>query len=137
MKQNSSLKAQLRRALRRLLGDVEDVKYARSLVGGRRWDAVICANDLTAARLLRTLEKIGLRVPRDLRLVGFDDAQNATFPGVPLTTIHQPCRDIAITAYRAMIERIAEPTLPARSLLLTPHLVVRESCGAYLPRKEK
>src|SRR6266576_8210 len=68
-------------------GDAEDRKFVRSLMGGRRWDAVICANDLTAARLLRTLEKIGLRVPRDLRLVGFDDAQNATFPGVPLTTI--------------------------------------------------
>src|SRR5258705_12093282 len=36
-----------------------------------------------------------------------------------------------ITAYRAMLDRIAEPTLPARSLLLTPRLVVRESCGGY------
>ena len=44
---------------------------------------------------------------------------------------------VAIIAYRAMLERIAEPTLPARSLLLTPRLVVRESCGAYLPHKTK
>jgi len=34
-----------------------------------------------------------------------------------------------------MLERIAEPTLPARSRLLMPRLVVRESCGAYLPHK--
>ena len=33
-----------------------------------------------------------------------------------------------------MIERIADPTLPARSLSLAPRVVVRESCGAYLPR---
>jgi len=33
-----------------------------------------------------------------------------------------------------MLERIAEPMLPARSFALTPRLVVRESCGAYLPR---
>ena len=35
---------------------------------------------------------------------------------------------------RALRERIEDPTLPARSLLLSPRLVVRESCGAYLPR---
>lgn len=117
------------------VGDPEDVKFVRSLVGGRHWDAVICANDLTAAHLLRTLEKNNVRVPRDLRVVGFDDAKYATLLGVSLTTVHQPCRDIAITAYHAMLERIAEPTLPARSLLLAPRLVVRESCGAYLPHK--
>jgi LacI family transcriptional regulator len=119
------------------VGNPEDIKFVRSLTGGRRWDAVICANDLIAAHLLRALEKTNIRVPRDLRVVGFDDAKYATLLTVPLTTIHQPCRDIAITAYRAMLERIAEPTLPARSLLLTPRLVVRESCGAYLPRTEK
>jgi LacI family transcriptional regulator len=119
------------------VGDPEDMKFVRLLVGGRRWDAVICANDLTAAHLLRTLEKNNVRVPRDVRVVGFDDARYATLLSVPLTTIHQPCRDIAITAYRALLERIAEPTLPARNLLLTPRLVVRESCGAYLPRKTK
>ena len=118
-------------------GDPEDIKFVRSLTAGRRWDAVICANDLTAARLLRSLEKNNIHVPRDLRLASFDDAQYATLLSVRLTTMHQPCRDIALTAYRAMLERIADPTLPARSLLLNPRLVVRESCGAYLPRKEK
>ncbi len=117
------------------IGDPEDIKFVRSLIGGRRWDAVICGNDLTAAHLMRTLEKNNVRVPRDLRVVGFDDAKYATLLSVPLTTVHQPCRDIAITAYRAILERIAEPTLPARTVLLAPRLVVRESCGAYLPRK--
>ena len=115
------------------LGDPEDLKFVRTLSAGRRWDAVVCANDLTAAQLLRTLEKNHVRVPHDLRVVGFDDAKYATLLGVSLTTIHQPCRDIAVTAFRAMLERMAEPTLPTRSLLLAPHLVVRESCGAYLP----
>jgi len=119
------------------IGNVEDVKFVRSLTGGRRWDAVICANDVTAAQLLRALEKNNVSVPRDLRVVGFDDVNHAAPVSVPLTTIHQPCREIAITAYRALIERIAEPTLPVRALSLTPQLVVRESCGAYLPRKEK
>jgi len=51
---------------------------------------------------------------------------------VTLTTIHQPCRDIAATAFSAMRERIAGAALPARNLLLTPRLVFRQSCGAYM-----
>lgn len=118
------------------LGDPEEARFVRSLIAGRRWDAMICANDLTAVQLLPGLRKAGVQVPLDLRVVGFDDTKQATLPGAALTTVHQPCRDIAITAFRALLERIAEPTLPARSLLLTPQLVVRESCGAYLPRSK-
>jgi DNA-binding LacI/PurR family transcriptional regulator len=114
------------------LGDPADLKFARSLTAGKQADAFICANDHTAAVLLRSLESIGVRVPRDARVVGFDDVKYATLLSVPLTTIHQPCRDIAVIAFRAMLQRIAEPTLPARSVALTPTLVVRESCGAYL-----
>jgi LacI family transcriptional regulator len=116
-------------------GDPEDPKFIRLLTAGARWNAFICANDLLAAQLLRGLEKIRVRVPRDVRVVGFDDVKYATLPGVPLTTIHQPAGDIALTAFRAMMERITEPSVPARSLLVTPHLVVRESCGAYLARR--
>jgi LacI family transcriptional regulator len=83
---------------------------------------------------MRSLEASGVKVPRDARVVGFDDAKYATLVSPPLTTIHQPSRDIAVIAFRAMLERIAEPMLPARSFALTPRLVVRESCGAYLPR---
>jgi LacI family transcriptional regulator len=118
------------------IGNPEELKFVRSLIGGRRWDAVVCANDWIAAQLLRMFEKDNVRVPRDVRLVGFDDAKYATLLGVSLTTMRQPCREIAITAFRAMLERMADPTLPARSLLLTPQLMVRESCGAYLPRSK-
>jgi len=95
-------------------------------------DAILCANDDTAALLMRSLESIGVRVPHDVRVAGFDDVNYATLLSVPLTRVHQPCRDIALVAFRAMVQSIANPTLPARSLALTPTLVVRESCGAYL-----
>jgi DNA-binding LacI/PurR family transcriptional regulator len=118
-------------------GDPEDVKFVRRLAAGRRWDALVCANDHTAALLIRHLEAAGARVPQEVRVVGFDDAKFATLVSVPLTTVRQPCRDIAHAAFRAMLERIAEPTLPARNILLRPRLVVRESCGVYLPRADK
>ena len=113
------------------VGDPEDAKFVRSLTAAKQADALICANDHTAAQLLRSLEIVGVKVPRDVRVVGFDDVKYATLLRVPLTTIHQPCRDIAVIAMRAMLERIADPALPSRILALTPRLVVRESCGAY------
>lgn len=119
------------------IGDPLDEKFVCSIMAGKRWDAFICANDLTAAQLIRTIEKNRFNVPQDVRVVGFDDAKYATLVSVPLTTIQQPCRDIAIVAFEAMMSRIADPTLPPRNILLPPRLVVRESCGAYLPRKGK
>ncbi len=115
-------------------GDPADMKFVRGLTAGKQADAFICANDFTAATLLRSMQSIGIRAPKDFRVVGFDDVKYATLVSPPLTTVHQPCRDIAVIAFRTMLERLAEPSLPARSIYLTPHLVVRESCGAYLPR---
>jgi DNA-binding LacI/PurR family transcriptional regulator len=117
-------------------GDPTDVKFVRSLVAGRLADAIICANDETAAMLIRTMESQGVRAPHDIRVVGFDDVKYATLVSVPLTTIHQPCRDIAVVAFQTMMRRLAEPTFPVQSINLTPHLVVRESCGAYLSPKK-
>ncbi len=112
-------------------GDPSDLKFVRKLTAAKLFDAFICANDYTAAVLLRTLEQLKLRVPGHVRVAGFDDVRYATLLGVPLTTIHQPCREIAITAFHTMLQRIAQPEWPPRSVLITPQLVVRESCGAY------
>lgn len=115
-------------------GDPTDLKFVRTFVTGKSHDAVICTNDHTAAQLLQTFARLNIRTPQDIRVGSFDDVRFATLLAVPLTTVHQPCRDIALTAFNAMRERIQDPSLPPRSLLLTPRLVVRESCGAYLPR---
>lgn len=114
-----------------LTGDPTDEKFVRSFTAARQLDAILCTSDHVAAQLLRTLTRLRIRVPGQIRLVGFDDMRVASLLTVPLTTMAQPCRDIAITAFQAMRERLANPTLPGRSLLLTPRLVVRESCGAY------
>ncbi len=113
-------------------GDPGDPKFVRRLLSPNRPDALVCANDHTAALLLRTLHQLKIAVPKQVRVVGVDDVKFATLVSPALTTIHQPCRDIAITAFRAMQERLADPTLPARHLVLSPRLIVRDSCGAYL-----
>lgn len=92
-----------------------------------RPDAVICESDYVAAVLRNTLDKLGLSVPGNVMLAGFDDIRCAvtTFP--QLTTIHQPCEDIALVAYRALRERILNPLLPPRRISIPAPLVVRES----------
>jgi len=113
-------------------GDPTDLKFVRSFAQSRHLDAVLCTSDHLAAQLLQTLTRIGIRVPQDLRLVGFDNVRFASLLTIPLTTMEQPCRDVAITAFNALCERLKNPTLPPRTLMLTPRIVVRETCGAYL-----
>jgi GntR family transcriptional regulator, arabinose operon transcriptional repressor len=92
-------------------------------------DGIVCANDYTAAQLMRTLESLSIKVPDQVRLAGFDDVKYASLLPVALTTIHQPCSAIGTAAVRAMIERLLNPGLPARDILLDFKLVVRESSG--------
>lgn len=115
-------------------GAMEDKKFMRGLTMPLFPDAYICANDNTAALLLSELRKVGVKVPETVRVVGFDDVKFATLVSPPLTTMSQPCREIAQVAFRAMLDRQADPTLPARRLTLTSRLVIRDSCGAYLGR---
>lgn len=114
-----------------LEGDPEKPALADDIMAGHRWDACICDNDRTAAQLLRELMRKGFGVPKDIRLAGFDDVKYATLIAVPLTTIHQPCDEIATLAFDAMTRRIANPLLPPSSFVASSRLVVRESCGTY------
>jgi len=110
--------------------DPAEAADVRSLMESARPDAIVCANDRTAARLMQTLLRLGHVVPRDVRLVGIDDAEYASLLPVPLTTLRQPTRQIGHAALAAMLDRIARTDLPPRDILLHCELVVRESCGA-------
>lgn len=110
--------------------DPSDKAEVRSIINDLKPDGIVCANDYTAAQLMRTFETLSVRVPADVRLAGFDDVKYASLLPVPLTTIHQPCCDLGVAAVRTMVERLQNPELPARDILLEFTLVVRESSGA-------
>jgi len=97
-----------------------------------RCDAFVCSNDRIAGLLMHTLLGEGVRIPDDVRIVGIDDVNYASLLPVPLTTVHQPCREIGETALRVMLERLERPKMTARDVLLDSVLVVRRSCGAEL-----
>jgi len=111
-------------------GDPSDVDYIRRQISEWMPDSIVCANDHTAAHLMRTLEEIGKRVPEDLRIAGLDDVKYASLLRVPLTTLRQPCRQIGAVAMSAMLERLEHPDIPARDILLDFELVIRRSTTA-------
>ena len=81
---------------------------------------------------MHALRALGRRVPDEIRLVGIDDVDYAGLLPVPLTTLRQPCREIGVSAMRAMVDRVGQPDLPPREILLHGTLVVRESCGSSI-----
>jgi len=111
------------------IGDTSDTKFIRSILRKDRPDAFVCANDLTAGDLMHTLISLGRPIPEDIRIVGIDDVKYARLLPVPLTTLHQPCRDLGRIALAVMLDRIANPDLPPRDVLLRCELIVRKSCG--------
>ncbi|MGO8692929.1 MAG: LacI family DNA-binding transcriptional regulator [Rectinemataceae bacterium] len=114
-------------------GTPSDIDFVRDMVnkGARN---IICANDETAALLMRSLEVLDLKVPEDIRIAGFDDVKYAHLVRVPLTTMRQPCRELGELALNTLIERIETPSLPAHSILIEAQLCERES--SRVPNKE-
>ncbi len=113
-------------------GDPRDTAFVQLLITAGNPDAIVCANDLTAALLMGTLSSLGVSVPDQVRIVGIDDVKYASMLPVPLTTQHQNCGDIGSTAFATMLQRLQWPSLPVRDVLLQTHTVVRRSCGAHL-----
>jgi DNA-binding LacI/PurR family transcriptional regulator len=111
-------------------GDPSDEGFVGDLMKRMRPDAIVCSNDLTAALLIVALAHLGSQVPRDVAVVGFDDVKYSTLLSVGLTTMRQPYHGLARVAVRAMNDRMSEPDLDARQLLLSAELVVRQSCGS-------
>ena len=93
-------------------------------------EAIVCANDRIAGHLMHSLIRLNYRIPEDIRIVGIDDVEYAKLLPIPLTTVHQPCREIGVAAMAAMLERVANPDMPVRDILLDCKLVIRDSCGA-------
>lgn len=112
--------------------DPTDADAVRALMDAHHPDAVVCANDWTAARLMHSILALGYAVPRDVRLVGIDDVDYAGLLPVPLTTLTQPTRHIGAAALAAMLDRVVGTDLPTRDILLHGSLVVRRSCGAHV-----
>ncbi len=112
-------------------GNPQEQPFIQHMLETARPSGVVCANDLTAARLMQTLLGMGVRIPEDIRIVGMDDVRYASLLPVPLTTVHQDCAGIGAVAMATMLDRLEHPELPIRDVLVPVRLVVRRSCGTH------
>ena len=109
--------------------DPGDVKLVSEMVRETGLDAIVCANDFTAAHVMKALHELRIAVPEEVRMGGIDDVKYASLLPVPLTTIRQPCTEIGATAIETMVQRLQHPQFPARDIALNFTLIVRRSSG--------
>ena len=101
------------------------------LTTGERPTAVFIASDTVALGALQAIRRLGLSVPDDLALVGFDDIPLAEFIDPPLTTVRLPAYGLGWGAAEMLLRLIAgDETTPNVNVILETELIVRESCGA-------
>ncbi len=91
--------------------------------------AIFCHNDIMAIGAIQEAKRLGLRIPRDLSVVGFDDIQFSQYCDPPLTTISQPRYEIGRQAMLMMLELLRGHDVQAGSRLLETQLVIRESAA--------
>lgn len=97
--------------------------------GKRSFDAIVAANDLMAIGAIEGLRNLGLRVPEDVAVIGFDDSEEASFTDPPLTTIRQPVAEQGGLAADLMLARLAGEEVDVSPSMVAPPLVIRRSCG--------
>jgi len=93
-------------------------------------DAIFAASDAMALGALRLLHEMGISIPQQIAVVGFDDMPFAARSQPPLTTIRQPIQQTGALAAENLIKCI-EDSQP-RQIVLPTELIIRTSCGANL-----
>ncbi len=101
---------------------------------GQTPTAIVAANDLSAQGALRRLREVGIRVPQDIALAGFDDIPSARFMTPPLTTVHVPIREIGVSALNTLVDLIRNGSESAQAVtrMLPAELVIRESTTGFV-----
>ncbi|HWM34372.1 MAG TPA: LacI family DNA-binding transcriptional regulator [Pseudolysinimonas sp.] len=100
------------------------------LRSGERPTAIFAGSDLQALGVLEAVRALGLRVPEDLSVVGYDDIPLATWVSPRLTTIRQPLKRMAEEATRLVLQMAEAPLETVPRMDLATSLVVRESTAA-------
>jgi DNA-binding LacI/PurR family transcriptional regulator len=101
----------------------------RAWEDGLRPSAVLAMSDAMAIGVLRAARELGLRVPEDLSVVGFDDIDISQHTNPPLTTVHQPIRQKGESAVRLLLSVVERRDPAPEQLRLETRLVIRGSTG--------
>lgn len=111
--------------------------FNKAWAAGRRPTAVLAMSDAIAIGVLRAVHQLGLHVPSDVSVVGFDDIDVSGYTNPPLTTVHQPIREKGESAVRQLLSVVERRDPHPMQLRLETRLVIRGSTGPVpRPRQE-
>lgn len=97
----------------------------------RSFTAFLSFNDIAAIGCIRALHDVGLRVPQDVSVVGFDDIKEAAFQTPSLTTIRQPLHQMGALAVQTLLQQLlSSGNRDFSQIAVAPELIIRESTGA-------
>jgi DNA-binding LacI/PurR family transcriptional regulator len=117
-------------------GDYTDeagYEAAKQLMAGRRPPTAIFApNDLAAVGAMTALNELGMDVPKDVSVVGYDNTYLAGVQGISLTSVAQPAAEMGRLAIEAIVRRLDGSARRARTMTVIPELVARSSSGPAL-----
>jgi LacI family transcriptional regulator len=102
-----------------------------ALPARERPDALLCGNDELALALVHRLRQLGVDVPGDLAVTGWDDVHAARYLTPGLTTVRQPVADLGRAAAELLGRRLTAPDAEPLIRTLATEVVVRESCGGH------
>lgn len=93
-------------------------------------DAIFCANDEMAWGCIQALQDVGIKVPEEVSVVGYDDSTLSAYYGVPITTVHSPIADMGSASANELFRLLnAESDKSGTVTKLSPKMVYRSSCG--------
>lgn len=90
-------------------------------------DAIFASSDVLAAAVINAAHTLGIRVPEDLSVIGFDNVVTSQITQPAITTIAQPCFQLGQQACSILLEKILNPEMPDRHTLLSTEMIIRNS----------
>ena len=96
----------------------------------REESAILCSADMLAIGVKQAAYEAGVRIPKDISLMGFDNISFSALPEIDLTTINQPTQQMATAAVDMLLDHIRDPEAQRTNLILPPSLIERKSCRA-------
>ena len=108
----------------------QDLQFYARLPADGRPDAILCSYDVPALLLEQVLTQAGIRVPEDIAVAGFDDSELVSFGRPPLTSVHQPGREMGRESVRLLVQLVRGERENGAKVLLNCRVVERGSTGA-------
>ncbi|MCJ7839849.1 GntR family transcriptional regulator [Lederbergia sp. NSJ-179] len=92
--------------------------------------ALFCVNDRSALEVMNQLIKMGIDIPQDLSIIGFDDFESSKYAKVPLSTVQQHFEMLGYEAAKLLLEIRKKAQIEPKKVLLPTNLIIRDSTAA-------